>query len=219
MRQYLILAAGVILLPMLYCGTLLVYQPSFEEEANRKRRFLKTGPELAVMAAAEAAYVRIWQAGAQGGGFGMEFQLLFLMLAAMTVFCMTDLWEQTVPNRILAVTVLFFVIAAGMQGVRDMDVLLRALPSVLLGFLFSAVSFGLGYLLSRGSMGAGDVKLALVMGLCLTGRYVVGAVLYGCIAAALYCVVQLARKRITGKDKIPFVPFLYLGMIIRLLAG
>ena len=68
-------------------------------------------------------------------------------------------------------------------------------------------------------MGAGDVKLALVMGLYLTGEYVVGAVFYGCIASAAYSLVQLARKKLSRKDTIPFVPFLYLGLIIRYLVG
>lgn len=81
------------------------------------------------------------------------------------------------------------------------------------------ISFGLGYLLSHKNMGAGDVKLVLVMGLYLTGEYVVGAVLYGCIVGAIFSAVQLARKKLSRKDAIPFVPFLYIGLIIRYLIG
>ena len=41
----------------------------------------------------------------------------------------------------------------------------------------------------------------------------------GCIASAAYSLVQLARKKLSRKDTIPFVPFLYLGLIIRYLVG
>ena len=115
--------------------------------------------------------------------------------------------------------VLVFVLLTGMTAIRDMEAFLRLLPSIFFGEIFCAVSFGLAYLLSRGSMGAGDVKLALVMGLYLTGEYVSGAVLYGCLAAALFSLVQLARKKLGRRDKIPFVPFLYIGLIIRYIAG
>ena len=98
-----------------------------------------------------------------------------------------------------------------------MGKVLEAFPSIVLGLLFCMISFGLGYLLSRGSMGAGDVKLSFVMGLYLTGEYVVGAVFYGCVAGAVFAVVQLLRRKLSRKDTIPFVPFLYLGLIIRYL--
>lgn len=219
MEKYIILAGGMILMPFLYWGTMMIYRPSFQDEKNRIRIPLRSGPEIIMMVVAEAALFRIWQTEGWRGSSGMTIWLLFVMLTAMNVFCMTDYWEQVVPNRILLALIFLFVFIVGVQCVRDMEVALAAFPSIFLGFLFCAVSFGLGYLLSHRNMGAGDVKLALVMGLYLTGEYVVGAVLYGCIAAAVFSVVQLARKKLSRKDTIPFVPFLYIGLVIRYLAG
>ena len=68
-------------------------------------------------------------------------------------------------------------------------------------------------------MGAGDVKLSLLMGLYLSVEYVVGAIVYGCLVGAVYSIVQLLRKKLSRKDMIPFVPFLYAGLIIRYLIG
>ena len=96
---------------------------------------------------------------------------------------------------------------------------MEALPSVVLGVVFCALCFGIGYLLSKRTMGAGDVKLSLLMGLYLTGEYVVGAIVYGCLVGAIYSLIQLARKKVTRKDAIPFVPFLYAGLIIRYFIG
>lgn len=219
MEAYITLVAGMFLMPCIYWGTMTLCQPAFQEEKNRNRKPLHSVQEIAVMIAAEAALVRIWQSRGKCTALDMTFELLFVMLAAMTFFCMTDYWEKIVPNRMLLVLLCLSVLIMGMQGVRNMDVLLETLPSMILGLIFCVVSFGIGYLLARGSMGAGDVKLAFVMGWYLTGEYVVGAILYGCIISALYSIIQLVRGKLSRKDQIPFVPFLYIGVIIRYLIG
>ncbi len=219
MEQYLLLAAGVLGIPLVYAGAMAWYSPAFEKEENRNRKRFRSPEEILIFLSAEAALVCVWRREAAQGEPVLLYLLLLVMLAAMTFFCAADLWEHVVPNPMLLLLVLVFVLLAGMTAVRDMEAFLRLLPSIFFGEIFCVVSFGLAYLLSRGSMGAGDVKLALVMGLYLTGEYVSGAVLYGCLAAALFSLVQLARKKLGRRDKIPFVPFLYIGLIIRYIAG
>ena len=218
MEQYLLLAAGVLGIPLVYAGAMAWYSPAFEKEENRNRKRFRSPEEILIFLSAEAALVCVWRREAAQGEV-LLYLLLLVMLAAMTFFCAADLWEHVVPNPMLLLLVLVFVLLTGMTAVRDMEAFLRLLPSIFFGEIFCVVSFGLAYLLSRGSMGAGDVKLALVMGLYLTGEYVSGAVLYGCLAAALFSLVQLARKKLGRRDKIPFVPFLYIGLIIRYIAG
>ena len=110
-----------------------------------------------------------------------------------------------------------FIAIVGLQSFHNPQVVLEKFLSILLGLIFCLIVFGLGYLLSRGSMGAGDVKLSFVMGLFLTGDHVTSAILYGCVISAIYSLVQMARKKITRKDTLPFVPFLYLGVVVRYL--
>ena len=124
-----------------------------------------------------------------------------------------------VPNRILLVLTAVLILIVGGFSIADMNQVLKELPYLILGFLFCLIAFGMGYVLGRGSMGAGDVKLSLLMGFFLTSEYVVGAVLYGCIISAVYSLVQILRKKLSRKDTLPFVPFLYVGMIIRLMMG
>lgn len=219
MAAYITLAAGMILMPCLYWGAMMWYRASFQKAENRQRRPLRSVSEIAATALAELALVRIWWSLGKCTGTHMTFQLLFIMLTAMVFFCMTDYWEQIVPNRMLLVLLLLYLVILGCQGLWNMEAVMWQFPSIILGLLFCMISFGLGYLISHGSMGAGDVKLALVMGLYLSGEYVVGAVLYGCIAGAVFSIVQLIRKKLTRKDTIPFVPFLFLGLIIRYLVG
>lgn len=211
--------AGVILLPVLYSGLMLWCRADFEQQENREKKPLHTPAEIGILLVSEAALIRIWFALGQTGFLELTFSLLYVMLVGMTVFCVTDLWERRVPNRILLVLLLLFFVILGIYALADMDAVIQQLPAVVLGLAFCAICFGLGYLLSRKSMGAGDVKLALVMGLFLTGEYVVGAVLYGCLISAGYSIVQILRKKLSGKDAIPFVPFLYIGVIIRYFIG
>lgn len=206
MNEYLILAAGMILLPGIYV-CLTFWQT---EKFNGISKF-----EMIVLAAAEIAFLRMWRADSTGEVPYILSLMKYVMLAFMTYFCVEDHKEQLVPNRVLLLLLVLFPILLGGCGIHDMDTVLKIIPSIILGFLFCLLSFGLGYLLSHGSMGAGDVKLSLIMGIYLTGNDIPGAILYGCLIAAGYSIVQLLRKKISRKDRIPFVPFLYMGVVVR----
>ncbi len=219
MEGYITLLACMLGLPLLYVGILRWYKPCFEELQNQRRKLMTTLPEYIVIILSEVALVRIWYVLGKATVTNTIFMLLYIILVALTVLCMTDLWEKIVPNKILLLLIPIFIIVIGIHGVRDANKLITEIPGIVLGLLFCAMTFGLGYLLSKGSMGAGDVKLALIMGLYMTGEYVVGAIVYGCLASAAYSMVQLLRKRLGRKDEIPFVPFLYLGLIIRYFVG
>ena len=210
-----ILAVGAVCLPCLYLGLLRWYQPGFELEQNRNRKLLRTVPELLAVLFSELAWVKF----CHEYGTGMMLGLLYITLVWMTVLCITDYWEKLVPNRLLLLYLLMGVIVLGIQGLRDIGMVLLIVPSMVLGFLFCVISFGAAYLLSHGSMGSGDVKLAVLLGIFLTGEYVIGTVFYGCMISAVYSVVQLWRKKLTRKDELPFVPFLYMGLIFTCFVG
>lgn len=219
MLSYITLIICMILIPLLYVGVLEYQKPSFQREENQKRKLLKAKEEILVLVLSEISLIRIWFLFEQATFQNYKFLLLYFMLIGMTIFCMTDYWERIVPNKILLLWLMIFGILVGMWGLQDLEGFRQELPSIILGFVFCLISFGLGYIIGRGSMGAGDVKLSIIMGLFLTGEYVVGAILYGCIISAFYSLVQIMRKKLTRKDTIPFVPFLYIGLIIRYMIG
>ncbi len=216
---YVILMALAIGMPLIYVGVLQWYKDDFEEEKNKKRMLLRSLPELIAMSVSEVALIKIWYEYANGDIQPVMFALLYVVLVIMTILCMTDYWEKIVPNKILLLLLLLGFIVLGYQAVRDMNVVLKLLPSIILGVIFCMIAFGFTYLLSHGSLGSGDVKLAFLLGIFLTGEYVVGTVFYGCLASCIYSIVQLCRKKLSKKDAIPFVPFLYMGLIIIYLVG
>lgn len=78
------------------------------------------------------------------------------------------------------------------------------------GLLFGAVFFFLIYLISKGGLGEGDVKLFSILGLFL-GPYRIGILIF------LACILQLAFSLVKGRSfssKLPFAPSICLGFFI-----
>lgn len=72
----------------------------------------------------------------------------------------------------------------------------------------------LAYFLFRGSIGFGDCVAVLFVGSVLWIKYTLGALLYAFIIAAVFGLVMVAFKKMTGKSTMPFLPFLSLGVTI-----
>ena len=69
------------------------------------------------------------------------------------------------------------------------------------------------YLVSRKGLGGGDVKFMAVSGLYLGAADVLPALLYGAVLSALVGAVLVLLKKISMRDAIPLVPFLFAGML------
>ncbi|MBQ7766811.1 MAG: prepilin peptidase [Lachnospiraceae bacterium] len=219
MTDIVILIAMILGIPLLYFLILQWYKEDFDQEKNKTRKLLRSWQEIVVMLLAEGALVKTWFDYIHGKESALMFALLYTVLVIMTILCMADYWECIVPNKILLLLILVGLIEFAVQGIRNLQGLLSIIPAVILGFLFCAITFGIAYIVSKGSLGAGDVKLAILLGIFLTGEYVVGTVFYGSLLSAGFSIVQMLRKKLNRKDEIPFVPFLYMGLIIIYLVG
>lgn len=72
------------------------------------------------------------------------------------------------------------------------------------------------YLVSRGSLGMGDVKFAFPLGLCV-GWYAAGywlvAIFASFLFAGIVAIIGLATKRMDRKSRIAFGPHMFLGTL------
>jgi len=128
-------------------------------------------------------------------------------LVAYATIAAVDFMTRKVPNLLVYSSIAFVLIAT---GIVDASLLPEALVG---GSIALAVMFGLA-LLSRGSMGMGDVKAACLGG-CLVGwPGGLVALLFGfAIAAAVSLPLLLLRLR-GRKDSVPLTPFLLSGTIV-----
>lgn len=219
MGTYLLYAVMLSGLPVFYWLVLEWQKPYFELENNKNKTLLKSIPEWLVLLSGEVVLLkRIYQYH-NGLISSLMLILLYLVLVMMTTVCVTDLWEKIVPNRILLLTMLLGFLLIGGFCLKTPETVMAMLPSMILGFFFCFLTFGGAYLIGKGGLGSGDVKLSFVLGILLTGEFVVGVVFWGCLVGAVYAIVQLCRKKLTRKDELPFVPFLYIGLMITYLAG
>jgi leader peptidase (prepilin peptidase) / N-methyltransferase len=89
----------------------------------------------------------------------------------------------------------------------------------LVGGLGAALFLGLAWLVYPKGMGAGDVKMALMIGFG-TGQYVFVALFAGFVLSLVPSIVLLASQGLRGrKAAFPFGPFLAGGAVVALLWG
>ncbi|MBI4496857.1 MAG: prepilin peptidase [Chloroflexi bacterium] len=143
--------------------------------------------------------------------FGVGFPTVaFLWYAAVfiAVFAI-DLEHRLILNRMMYPAIVLAPVAALMTGL--------SLPSSLLG---GAIGFGtmyLLYVLARGGLGGGDVKLGLFIGLITGAERVLWAMLAFSTLAGLVSALLLLTRKKGRRDYIPFGPFMVLGAVAALL--
>ncbi|MDP7095218.1 MAG: prepilin peptidase, partial [Candidatus Marinimicrobia bacterium] len=144
------------------------------------------------------------------------FYLSFIYILITISFI--DLEHMIIPDGL--------VLAAAMLGL--MALIFNILPISWPDSAYGALLYGGGLALAgyagkliykMETMGWGDVKLALVMGLCLGWKMSMISLLLAFLVAALFVVVGLAVGRLSRKQLIPFGPFLALGAIMTLFWG
>lgn len=132
------------------------------------------------------------------------FVLYFLFLA-----CVFDAGFQQIPD----VFTLFIGVFAGLSVVMFGEFF-----SSLSGALVMFVWFGGQWLISRKAVGTGDIFLATALGLYLGLQYAVMTLLFSYMAGAIILVVMILGKKIPLKQqRIAYVPFLALGVLLTLL--
>ena len=137
-----------------------------------------------------------------------------LLLAFGYCAAVRDLQARTVPNLLLLVMLAAWVLWAAALALVQWDLLLRLLlPSLAGGLVLSGAAL-LVYLLSRKGLGGGDVKFLAVAGLYLMVGPGLTAVILGTILSALTALVLMALRKLSVKDAIPLIPFLYVGILV-----
>lgn len=137
----------------------------------------------------------------------LQAALISLLVAALLVCTATDLMVYRVANAITypgTGLALFgaFVLPGG-------DFFGAALASAAAAAIFFAL-----YVVTRGGMGLGDVKLAAFIGaaLGLSGAY--SALVLGVIAGGFVMLMLLALRVVSRRQGVPYAPFLAIAAII-----
>lgn len=126
-----------------------------------------------------------------------------------------DFKSHRLPNQLVGWFTATQILIMGITGwmASDFARLLTALGVA----AATMISYVLLYLLSRGSLGMGDVKFAFPLGLCVgwysTDQWLV-AIFVSFLIAGLVAVIGLVTKRMTRKSRLAFGPYMFLGTFL-----
>jgi leader peptidase (prepilin peptidase)/N-methyltransferase len=151
-------------------------------------------------------------------GLSLMLGLSLVYLCLLTIIFVVDIEHQLIldrvvyPGMVLALVFSFFSTALGAS------VTSRAISSVS-GGAAGLVVMLLPFLISRGGMGFGDVKMAALVGLMVGFPRVFIALFLSIIAGGLVAGVLLAAGLKRRRQPIPFGPFLAAGTMVVVVWG
>lgn len=139
----------------------------------------------------------------------------WILIAGLVSAAWIDLLTHRLPRQVsyaILIAGLPFLVVASL--VEDEP---RRIGLAFLGLLLATVIMGILYLVGRGALGAGDVRLAPTLGLYL-GWHGLEEVFYGIflgfVLAAVVSIGMLILRRVGRKDEIPMGPFLVIGTLV-----
>lgn len=141
------------------------------------------------------------------------FYKYFILLEMVFLLTIIDIKKQIIPNIIVFILFVFVVLFDLMQVFILYNGNLSFGLSFVIGGILAFVIFLASSVISRGGVGAGDIKLLTVIGLA-TGYGVINIMFYTLVVMFLYSIIMLLLKRVKLRDHVPMVPFIYIGILL-----
>ena len=126
-----------------------------------------------------------------------------------------DFKSHRLPNRLVGWFVAVEILIMGITGWMASDFARFGTALGIAGV--TTIVYLLLYLVSRGSLGMGDVKFAFPLGLCVgwysSDQWLV-AIFVSFFIAGVVAVIGLVTKRMTRKSRLAFGPYMFLGTFL-----
>lgn len=159
----------------------------------------------------------------------VEFFFFFSLLSILFVLALYDWKTFFIDDRLLVVGIIIFLIFYFSKGLyftiaKDFSFLLNYFFNFgkiepLFSALISASFFLIFFLLTKGQgMGFGDVKVAFVIGLYLKTGDSILAIMIASLFGSIYGLYLILKNR-KFRQPIPFVPFMFLGVLTTIVLG
>lgn len=147
----------------------------------------------------------------------IRLPITMVYMAVLALILVTDIERRLILN---VVTYPAMVFAMGAAFIAPGITWWSALLGGAIGFAFFLLAALVGHaLFGSGALGAGDVKLAALVGLMTGFPLIVEALLVTLISGALVSALLLVTRVRKLRDPIPYGPFLVAGAVVALLWG
>lgn len=145
-------------------------------------------------------------------GLRVELIISLLLISMLMIILVTDITTMLIPNKILLFFLPFFI---GMRFIVPLDPWWSPLLGSVIGLMIVFVII----FVSRGGMGAGDMKLFAVLGIVLGYKNILLAFFLSCLIGALVGMGLLLFKIIDRKQPVPFGPYIVVATLITYFHG
>lgn len=145
-------------------------------------------------------------------GFTVELITSLLLMSMLVIIFVSDITYMLIPNKVLLFFLPLFII---IRVLEPLDPWWSPVAGSIIGFALIAIII----LVSRGGMGAGDMKLFAVLGIVLGMKNVLLAFFLSCIIGSIFGIILLALKIINRKQPVPFGPYIVVATIITYFYG
>lgn len=146
--------------------------------------------------------------------FGLNWELLIalIFISMLMIVTVSDIRYMVIPNRILFFYVPIFIFLRIVHP-------LHPWWSFIIGGIVGYVVVAIIILISKGGMGAGDMKLLAVSGIVLGVKNVLLAFFIASLTGAVIGGFLLLLKKIEKKQPIPFGPYIVIGVVVAYFYG
>ncbi|MEN2468016.1 prepilin peptidase [Ornithinibacillus sp. FSL M8-0202] len=140
---------------------------------------------------------------------GIELELIkvLLLVSLSIIVLVTDLKYMLIPNKLLLFFLPFFIILLIIDPIQPWW-------SPIIGAIIGISLIALIIIISRGGMGAGDMKLFGLLGLVLGLEKVLMTFFLSCLLGAFIGVILMLFGIIKKKQPVPFGPYIVFAAII-----
>lgn len=145
-------------------------------------------------------------------GFSLELLLALSFVSMLMIIFVSDISYMLIPDKVLLFFLPIFII---------LRILLPFDPwwSPIVGAIASFLLIALIIIVSKGGMGAGDMKLFGLLGIVLGLKHVFLAFFLACLIGTIIGGIQMLRKRVKKGEPIPFGPSIVLAALITYFYG
>ena len=145
-------------------------------------------------------------------GFTLLFYKYILIFTLLLAISCIDLEKGVIPNQLVLILLCWSLIWQFLYPV--INIKMASICLLVGGLLFYIIA-----VLSKGGMGGGDIKLMALLGFSIGFPTVLVNFFLAFLLGAIVGVVMLILGKKTGKDSLPFGPFLCLAYFISIFWG
>ena len=207
---------GIIIDSFIVYTSLLVLDKKYQLGITNDRKVITSKPVWIVLVL-NAVVTLIYSIYRFDDDGAWRYILFVLSVAFMGILAITDSIKKVIPNSVVMSALCIFIVVITIGLMNDIDEGIQVMGISLAGGAFAGISFMICYIISKKSVGGGDIKMATVLGLFVGGQYILLDLFVGILCCAIYSAIMIIRKRLTVKDGVPLAPFLYMGTLFVLL--